>query len=64
VRALQGFGAELLQSFGSTQYFEVRHVDSATTYRAHFFSNQPEAGLAGFANQSEASLAKFENLNT
>jgi len=37
-------GAELLQSFcrdlerfGRARCFEVRHVDSATIYRAHFF---------------------------
>ena len=37
---LQGsveLSAELLQSFGRTQYFDVRHVDSAITYRALFF---------------------------
>jgi len=32
------------------QYFDVCHVDSATIYRVHFFSNQLEAGLAGFEN--------------
>ena len=59
-KLLQGFGrawcrafAELLQSFGRARCFEVRHVDSATTYRAQHF-----------LNQSKASLAKFENLNT
>ena len=28
------------------QYFEVRHVSSAMTYRAHLFLNQLETGLA------------------
>ena len=36
-RALVELSAELLQSFGRSQYFDVRHVDSATTYRAVFF---------------------------
>ncbi len=40
--------AELLQGFGRALCFEVRHVDSATTYRALFFLNQSEAGLAEF----------------
>ena len=52
-RALVELGAELLQSFGRARCFEVRHVDSATTYRAQHFLNQSKAGLA-----------KFENLNT
>ena len=43
------------------RYFDVRHVDSATTYRAHLFFNQPEASLAKFSNQLEAGLAKFSN---
>lgn len=30
------------------QYFEVRHVNSATTYRPQVFLNQSEAGLAKF----------------
>ena len=50
---LQGsveLSAELLQSFGRTQYFDVRHVDSATAYRALFFTNQSETGLAKFEN--------------
>ena len=32
------------------QYFEVRHVNSATTYRPQVFLNQSEAGLAKFEN--------------
>jgi len=30
------------------QYFEVCHVSSAMTYRAHFFLNQLKASLANF----------------
>ena len=30
------------------QYLNIRHVDSAITYYAYFFSNQLEAGLVGF----------------
>ena len=30
------------------EYFKVRHVNSATTYRAQVFLNQSEAGLAKF----------------
>jgi len=41
-------GAEPLQSF---RCFEVRHVDSATTYRAQHFLNQLKAGLAKFKIQ-------------
>jgi hypothetical protein len=32
------------------QYFKVRHVNSATTYRPQVFLNQSEAGLAKFEN--------------
>ncbi len=48
--------AGLLQSFSTAHCFEVRHVDSATTYRAHFFSNQSEAGLAGVENSNTESI--------
>ena len=46
-------GQRCCKAFGRAQCFEVRHVDSATTYRAQHFLNQSKAGLA-----------KFENLNT
>ena len=42
-RALVELSAELFQSFGRTQGFEVRHVDSAIAYRAQHFSSQLEA---------------------
>ena len=44
-RALVELGAELLQSFGRAQCFEVRHVDSATTYRAPHFLNPIKSRL-------------------
>ena len=60
VELLQSFVWSFVQSFFRAQCFEVRHVNSATTYRAQFFSIQSKAGLANFLNQLRASLAKFE----
>jgi hypothetical protein len=54
-RALVELGAELLQSFRRARCFEVRHVESATTYRPHFFSNQLEADF--LTNQKLAWLS-------
>ena len=40
-----------MQSFFRAQCFEVHYVNSATTYRAQFFSTQSKAGLAKFEIQ-------------
>ena len=40
--------AELCRALVELQYFDVRHVSSAITYRAQVFLSQLETGLAKF----------------